>query len=92
MTPLSEESLRLQLTRLIIENRNHLNDPTTNEPYDMQGIVDDLVTLILAERQAWGEEVIYAGDIKMNDLSSDAYEAKERIFRYQRQRNTSGRK
>lgn len=47
MKDLSVDSLRQQVERLIIENRNSLNDPTTNEPYDVKGIADDVVALVL---------------------------------------------
>ena len=43
---MNKDSLRQQVERLIIENRNFLNDPTTNEPYDVKGIADDVVALI----------------------------------------------
>lgn len=38
---------RKMIHRLIVENRNSLNDPTTNEPFDIEGIADDMVALIL---------------------------------------------
>lgn len=47
----NETELRKQVERLIIENRNSLNDPTTNEPYDVKGIADDVVALITSDKQ-----------------------------------------
>ena len=41
-----EINRRQQIERLIIENRNSLNDPTTNDSYDMKGIADDVIELI----------------------------------------------
>lgn len=41
----SDNTIRRTIHRLIIENRNSLNDPTTNEPYDMVGIADDFIAL-----------------------------------------------
>ena len=43
---MNKDSLRQQVERLIIENRNFLNDPTTNEPYDVKGIADDVIKLV----------------------------------------------
>ena len=46
MTNQANEELRPMVERLIIENRNSLNDPTTNEPYDVKGIADDFIELL----------------------------------------------
>ena len=48
MTQPNQSELQRMVERLIIENRNSLNDPTTNEPYDVKGIANDVIELITA--------------------------------------------
>lgn len=49
--------LEAQVRRLVVENRNSLNDPTTNEPYDVEGIVDDVTALFQEQQLALLDEV-----------------------------------
>ena len=68
MTTKPLDSLRQQVERLIIENRNFLNDPTTNEPYDVKGIADDVVSLIQQTNiEARIDELEYLNDSIINN-------------------------
>lgn len=70
---------RTMVERLIIENRNSLNDPTTNEPYDVKGIADDVIELLqqvdresrLDERRHFDDEIddVLRRHVKNRDLS-----------------------